>query len=159
MICNYPENIAQIQKVRFVEITQCADFFPGLLTGKAKWSRMQIVRRAPYTEGMLPYQKDSVCGPAVSGENRQHQAAGACFIRDTGSISRRAVKAFCWGTNAFPTTARTKQPVDRTGCFSFCANIGALGCGCIPGCIFVFTDFRQGFGLLPSFQRKKLQKI
>ena len=33
---------------------------------------------------MLPYQYDSVCGPAVSGETRQHNAAGAYDIRDTG---------------------------------------------------------------------------
>lgn len=67
-----------------MEITQCADFFPVLLTNKGKSSIIRLVRRAPYTEGMLPYQNDSVCGPAVSGENRQHKAAGAYEVRDTG---------------------------------------------------------------------------
>ena len=67
-----------------MEITQCADFFPVPLTEPAKSCIIHLVRRAPYTEGMLPYQYDSVCGPAVSGENRQHKAAGAYDVRDTG---------------------------------------------------------------------------
>ena len=92
-----------------MEITQCADFFPVLLTNKGKSSIIRLVRRAPYTEGMLPYQNDSVCGPAVSGENRQHKAAGADYIRDTGEYLYEGRKAFCWGTDAFPTNGRNQN--------------------------------------------------